>query len=174
MAPNCCSLAYLHHLAKAREPLLASLLAIHNVHHMNSECAHASHVCCPGRCSPPASQALLVQCDCEAVGRCVCGVTMGPPAGVSCIARFCLACRPDGAAAAADSGRRDLRAGLRLRLPAISCMPVNFPFALPFPSSLPAKPSLASLTNERKKRNPRSRMDQSTAVNRAAHKGWGG
>lgn len=34
-----CSLAYLHHLAKAREPLLASLLAIHNVHHMNSECS---------------------------------------------------------------------------------------------------------------------------------------
>lgn len=33
--PHPCSLAYLHHLAKAKEPLLASLLAIHNVHFMN-------------------------------------------------------------------------------------------------------------------------------------------
>jgi tRNA-guanine family transglycosylase len=29
------SLAYLHHLMKAKEPLAATLLAIHNVHHMN-------------------------------------------------------------------------------------------------------------------------------------------
>ena len=32
---HCCSLAYLHHLVKANEPLAASLLAIHNLHHMN-------------------------------------------------------------------------------------------------------------------------------------------
>ena len=32
---TCCSLAYLHHLIKANEPLAASLLAIHNLHHMN-------------------------------------------------------------------------------------------------------------------------------------------
>ncbi|KAI3436502.1 hypothetical protein D9Q98_005919 [Chlorella vulgaris] len=30
------SLAYLHHLVKAKEPLAASLLAIHNLHHMNA------------------------------------------------------------------------------------------------------------------------------------------
>ncbi|EFN58624.1 hypothetical protein CHLNCDRAFT_34232 [Chlorella variabilis] len=30
------SLAYLHHLVKAKEPLAASLLTIHNVHHMNA------------------------------------------------------------------------------------------------------------------------------------------
>lgn len=34
-----CSLAYLHHLAKAKEPLLASLLAIHNIHFMNQRMA---------------------------------------------------------------------------------------------------------------------------------------
>jgi len=34
-----CSLAYLHHLVKAKEPLAASLLAIHNVHHMNAQMA---------------------------------------------------------------------------------------------------------------------------------------
>lgn len=33
------SLAYLHHLVKAHEPLAATLLAIHNVHHMNATMA---------------------------------------------------------------------------------------------------------------------------------------
>lgn len=31
-----CSLAYLHHLVKAHEPLAVSLLALHNLHFMNS------------------------------------------------------------------------------------------------------------------------------------------
>ncbi|KAL4457488.1 hypothetical protein ABPG75_012353 [Micractinium tetrahymenae] len=33
------SLAYLHHLVKAHEPVAATLLAIHNVHHMNAQMA---------------------------------------------------------------------------------------------------------------------------------------
>ena len=34
--PPPCSLAYLHHLVKAHEPLAVSLLALHNIHFMNA------------------------------------------------------------------------------------------------------------------------------------------
>lgn len=39
--PPCRSLAYLHHLVKAHEPLAATLLAIHNIHHMNAQASCA-------------------------------------------------------------------------------------------------------------------------------------
>lgn len=47
--PLHCSLAYLHHLMKAHEPVAATLLAIHNVHHMNAQASRAPPI--KPRCS---------------------------------------------------------------------------------------------------------------------------